>query len=311
MGSFLNVVIYRLPLGMGLLKADSHCPVCKMPISMKDNVPIFGWLRLRGRCRECAVRISPRYMFVEAGTALIFLLLARAELFSGGTNLPGHEASRIQIWSLAAINTELIAVYLFHCFLASTLLCCVLIAADRNDLPKSLILPTLAVGLLFPFRFGSGLLLPEGTSAAASMEAVAGLLAGGALGAILGIAELSDRAGTGRQRSITIVLAVIGCYLGWDAAMFAAVVTGLAMLIVVLVADRFPAARRIPLTTFPAIASILQIPFWRDLSVSPWWPRFGENSLLLISVVFVLLLVAAVVRKMRLGDEELKYGAVS
>ncbi len=70
-GSFLNVVIYRLPRGESLSTPASHCPACETPIKPYDNVPIFGWLWLRGRCRSCHEPISARYPLVEAGTAIL------------------------------------------------------------------------------------------------------------------------------------------------------------------------------------------------------------------------------------------------
>ena len=57
-GSFLNVVVYRLPLGISLIRPPSHCPACKQPIRWFDNVPVFGWIMLRGRCRNCRSSIS-------------------------------------------------------------------------------------------------------------------------------------------------------------------------------------------------------------------------------------------------------------
>ena len=63
-GSFLNVCIYRLPRGMSLLWPGSHCPFCDEPILWHDNIPVLGWLKLRGLCRSCGVLISPRYMLV-------------------------------------------------------------------------------------------------------------------------------------------------------------------------------------------------------------------------------------------------------
>ena len=65
-GSFANVVIYRLPLGQSLLWPGSHCPTCNHPIRWHDNVPVFGWLMLNGRCRDCRAPISVRYPLVEA-----------------------------------------------------------------------------------------------------------------------------------------------------------------------------------------------------------------------------------------------------
>jgi leader peptidase (prepilin peptidase)/N-methyltransferase len=75
-GSFLNVVIWRVPRHMSVLRPPSHCPVCETPIRPADNVPLFSWLRLRGKCRHCAAPIPIRYPLVEAGCALLFGLAA-------------------------------------------------------------------------------------------------------------------------------------------------------------------------------------------------------------------------------------------
>ena len=71
-GSFLNVVAYRLPRGESLLWPASHCPGCDQPIKPYDNVPVLSWLLLRGQCRNCGERISPRYPAIELLTALAF-----------------------------------------------------------------------------------------------------------------------------------------------------------------------------------------------------------------------------------------------
>lgn len=70
-GSFLNVVAYRLPRHESLVAPGSHCPNCDTPIKPYDNVPVLGWLRLRGRCRSCQAQISWRYPVVEAVTAVL------------------------------------------------------------------------------------------------------------------------------------------------------------------------------------------------------------------------------------------------
>jgi leader peptidase (prepilin peptidase) / N-methyltransferase len=70
-GSFLNVVAYRLPRRESLIAPSSHCPSCNAPVRPYDNVPILSWLLLRGRCRSCKARISPRYPLIEAGAALL------------------------------------------------------------------------------------------------------------------------------------------------------------------------------------------------------------------------------------------------
>ena len=74
-GSFLNVVAYRLPRGESLSHPPSHCPNCGAPVKPYDNIPVLSWLLLRGRCRHCKQPISIRYPIVEAGTALLCALV--------------------------------------------------------------------------------------------------------------------------------------------------------------------------------------------------------------------------------------------
>lgn len=77
-GSFLNVVAYRLPRGESLVKPPSHCPSCDYRLRPWDNVPLLSWLFLRGRCRSCKERISARYPLIELITALTFGAIALA-----------------------------------------------------------------------------------------------------------------------------------------------------------------------------------------------------------------------------------------
>jgi len=73
MGSFLNVVAYRLPRHESLITPASHCPGCGTPVKPYDNIPVLSWLLLRGHCRSCATAISVRYPLVEAATGLLCL----------------------------------------------------------------------------------------------------------------------------------------------------------------------------------------------------------------------------------------------
>ena len=75
-GSFLNVVIHRVPVGESLVSPGSHCPSCDHAIRARHNVPVLGWLALRGRCADCSARISIRYPLVEVGTAVLFVTTA-------------------------------------------------------------------------------------------------------------------------------------------------------------------------------------------------------------------------------------------
>jgi leader peptidase (prepilin peptidase)/N-methyltransferase len=74
-GSFLNVVVHRLPQGLSLSRPRSRCPDCEQPIQPWDNIPIVSWLLLRGRCRNCATSIPARYPVVEAVTAVLFVVV--------------------------------------------------------------------------------------------------------------------------------------------------------------------------------------------------------------------------------------------
>ena len=71
-GSFLNVVVYRLPLRKSLTHPSSHCPACGHPIRWYDNIPVVGWIKLRGKCRDCQRPISVRYPCVEGFCGILF-----------------------------------------------------------------------------------------------------------------------------------------------------------------------------------------------------------------------------------------------
>lgn len=75
-GSFLNVVIWRVPRGESVVRPPSHCPACDAQIAPRDNVPVLSWVLLRGRCRACGAPISARYPLVELGTAALWVAMA-------------------------------------------------------------------------------------------------------------------------------------------------------------------------------------------------------------------------------------------
>jgi leader peptidase (prepilin peptidase)/N-methyltransferase len=81
-GSFANVCIARLPLGMSVARPASHCFACKAPVAWYDNIPIVSYFVLRGRCRRCKAGYSPRYMLVEAATGLLFAATWHLTMFA-------------------------------------------------------------------------------------------------------------------------------------------------------------------------------------------------------------------------------------
>lgn len=122
-GSFLNVVAYRLPREQSLVRPGSRCPKCGKAVRWHDNVPVLGWLLLLGRCRACRARISPRYPLVEAGTAALALGLYR-------------RWTPLDAWALAAFAA------------AACLVAVALIDWDTFIIPDELSLGLAAAGLL-------------------------------------------------------------------------------------------------------------------------------------------------------------------
>jgi leader peptidase (prepilin peptidase)/N-methyltransferase len=119
-GSFLNVAIWRLPRGQSLVRPPSHCPACDAPVRPRDNVPVLSWLLLRGRCRDCRVRISARYPLVELLTGVSFAALA---------------LRLAAAWALPAFL-----------YIAAVGVALAYIDWDTRRLPNALTLPSYAVG---------------------------------------------------------------------------------------------------------------------------------------------------------------------
>ncbi len=108
-GSFLNVCVYRIPIGLSVLRPRSRCPRCQAAIRASDNLPVLGWLILRGRCRHCGAPISPRYPLVELTVGLLFAgsYLAEVALVPGDlwedTSLIGVLVLLLVPWVMIAL----------------------------------------------------------------------------------------------------------------------------------------------------------------------------------------------------------------
>ncbi len=135
-GSFLNVVVYRVPAGRSLSQPPSACPHCGHPIRWYDNVPVVSWLVLRGRCRDCGAPISIRYPLIEAGTAVAFALVACC-FAPGGWLAPVAMAvpGSLAQWLVLLADLWLVA--------ASIALAVIDIEVRR--LPTPIVLPTIVV----------------------------------------------------------------------------------------------------------------------------------------------------------------------
>jgi leader peptidase (prepilin peptidase)/N-methyltransferase len=120
-GSFLNVVIWRVPRGESVVRPASHCPGCGTAVRTRDNVPVLSWVLLRGRCRDCEQGISARYPAVEVATAVVFAVLAAR--FGASWDLPAF----LYLGAIAVALT--------------------LIDIDVKRLPDRIVLPSYAVAL--------------------------------------------------------------------------------------------------------------------------------------------------------------------
>jgi leader peptidase (prepilin peptidase)/N-methyltransferase len=178
-GSFLNVVIYRVPRQESVVSPGSHCPSCDSPIKGRHNVPVFGWLLLRGRCASCRTRISARYPLVELGTAVLFAAIT--ERFGITVLLPAY-------LYLAAIGVAL-----------------AMIEFDVRRVPDTLVLPSYVISVL--------LLMPAGAAQSDWSRAERALLGMGAL--LVLYFALCVAYPNGLTMGDVKLAGLVGLYLGW------------------------------------------------------------------------------------------------
>jgi leader peptidase (prepilin peptidase)/N-methyltransferase len=222
-GSFLNVCIYRLPRRESLSFPASHCTSCQRPLDWFENIPVVGWLALRGRCRTCHAAISPMYPLVEAITGAVFV-------------------SGYAFYGL----TPLLAVrLLFACAMI------VLFAIDLQHriLPNVITLPGVIAGLVF------SLLLPPGW-----FSSLVGVLVGGGTLYVIGEAYYRWRGVEGLGMGDVKMLAMIGAFLGWQLTLLTLVMASLAGSIigVLLIATRRGSMQyALPFGTFLAVGALL------------------------------------------------------
>lgn len=227
-GSYLNVVIHRLPRGRSTILPRSRCPVCQAPIRARDNLPVVSWLLLRGRCRRCGVPISPRYPLVEAITGLLFV--ACFERF-------GLSAAAFVAAFFCALLVALAGIDLDHLIL-----------------PDRLTLPGIVLGL------AAQPLVPWGNLGAALAGAAAG---GGLLVAAWGAWYLL-RGEHGMGLGDAKMLAMVGAFLGWKGMLVtfvAATAAGAAFGLAAIATGRLGRRAKLPFGVFLALGGLVGL-FW-------------------------------------------------
>lgn len=238
-GSFLNVVIHRLPRGLSLIRPGSRCPKCERPIPWFTNVPIWGFLMLRGRCGSCGERISWRYPIVEGMAGLI--VLASFLWMS-------HP---LVAWKMA--------------FLGLFLLTVGLIDAEHKIIPNILIYPATIIG--FVFAGFQGVLA----------DAITGFLVGGmsfwAIACIGRLAFRRDAMGGGDVK----LAAFLGVFLGWQFLVLSVLLGFILLTVIGWTRILFRLGHRyeeIPLAPFLALGVVAAVGFGQQLI--HWYLHFFE-----------------------------------
>ena len=145
-GSFLNVVVWRLPAGMSLSYPGSHCPLCGHPIRWYDNVPILGWIFLCGKCRDCKAGIAVRYPIVETTVAVAFLLLFLTCWGAPFRSAPPQDPMLAVTYAI----DNLLGMFVLEAVLVATLFAAGLIARDGHPIPLRVFGFVLVLGVVVP-----------------------------------------------------------------------------------------------------------------------------------------------------------------
>ena len=194
-GSFLNVVVHRVPAGLSVVAPASACPQCDHPIRRRDNVPVLSWVLLRAKCRDCAAPISARYPVVEAATAVLFVLVALVVPQPLGATTIGEALGR----------TVLLGALLF---LMAVSVALSLIDLDTHRLPNAIVYPAAVVLLV---------LLSVVSAVSGDWGALLrGLLGAVVLGGAYLVLALAVPGGMGLgDVKLAVILGLVLAYLGW------------------------------------------------------------------------------------------------
>ena len=226
-GSYLNVLIHRLPRGISTVLPRSRCPRCRSPILPSDNVPVLSYLLLRGRCRRCRLAIHWRYPLVEASTAVGFVL------------------------SYRVLGPDLVPALVGASFVAA-MIALAMIDLEHFLLPDAITWPGIAVGLV---------LLPRlGWRSDADLWLGAALGAGVLLAVAWGWYFLKKVHGMGMGD--VKMLGMVGAWLGWQAVvstLFIASLTGSAVGLAAMMSGRLGMRSRLPFGVFLALGALVTL----------------------------------------------------
>jgi prepilin signal peptidase PulO-like enzyme (type II secretory pathway) len=302
-GSFLNVVVYRMPRGMSLVWPGSRCPKCEHPIRWYDNLPILSWLLLRGRCRDCRAPISPRYPLVEGLVAALFVVLAwNTVLLQFPGEAVGYRATA-ETWSI------LWGRYALHLLLAMALIAASLAERDGQGLPVRVPLAIAVIGLLstsfcVALRAESVDVLPYVEdpeelfwSLAAPAQLIKGATGAAAgLGLSWGVYRLlrALKVSMPHTNAAVSCLIAVGAVLGWQ-SLHVMAISAFCFIAQVAFNDPF-GARPVSWSSWLAVVTCLHLSLWPFARhyVGAGWP--APEALGVLLVVVILWLAACITR---------------
>ncbi len=317
-GSFLNVVIYRSPRFKPLLWPPSSCGNCGTRIQGKDNIPIFAWIFLGGRCRSCHIAISSRYPLVEVAVAAIFVLFYYVELLSGGDNLPvrSPNAYRGIVWILLYTKWDLVLIYLAHMFTLTTLLAWGMMNWDGFPVPKRSVLVTLSVMTAaiatFPWLYPIGQSGIGGLSLPAYLTPFFGVAFGAVVGGLMALAfplatpavhEGSGMYGATSKTpayypSSVAAFALVGVVFGVHFMLAVAVIAALVALLLRMTSYVESWRYRMPVTLIACWVSVFYLSVWRQVEMAVkqpmYWP-VSRSSLPALAIWCIALSAALVI----------------
>jgi leader peptidase (prepilin peptidase)/N-methyltransferase len=284
-GSFVNVLVWRWPRGRSPIREPSACPACQTRIRWDDNMPLLGWLRLRGRCRSCQAPISARYPLVEALVGVQFVGLLCAEALTGGGTIPLRPIDPYAgvVWIIwYAKQPDLLRLYAWHLGLLLVATVVWLIDEDRQRVPRSLFAGAVAIGFVglaaFPdlhpllnLQVGYRQPFEWLHRVQAVLSGGLGLLAGCGVGALL-TGFVRPNGFRPETWPVIGLMGVCGLALGWQPAVSVAL---LATLVALLRAGAGAVLQTgwAPSPVFDVwLAVHVQLLAWRWLDQQQWWP---------------------------------------
>jgi leader peptidase (prepilin peptidase) / N-methyltransferase len=206
-GSFLNVVAHRVPLGESLLSPPSRCPECEAPVKPYDNVPVVSWLLLRGRCRNCGTRISPRYPLVELVTALVFAAVVAVRGFDDDLVLELPFVAALIALAAIDFDRKLLPNKIVYPLAAYGVIATLLV--DRDDLVENLIAGAGAFAFLllaviaYPRGMGMGdVKLAGAMGLYLGLSVIPALLTAFLTGSLVGVVIIAREGAAGRKKAV-------------------------------------------------------------------------------------------------------------